>query len=170
VALTFRTRPSRTARAHDPHVTMNSAPTTHAEVAFALLPAFSSYRVPHSLSLLPHSHTRSTPAPARVRARTRGAPPPSAVVLGRFRGGRRVPTVFVAPVSSASTPATRDTPRFAPSPSISLCSRSPDPHRVDEGRCRPEASLCPRRHSSVPEPSLKVTNLPMPLISHLKGK
>jgi hypothetical protein len=33
-------------------------------------------------------------------------------------------------------------------------------------RRRPEASSCPRCRLSVPEPSLKVINLPMPLISH----
>jgi hypothetical protein len=89
------------------------------------------------------------------------------MVLDLFRGHRRVPVVSVASVISALMPATWDTPRFAPSPSVFHCSHSPDLHRAAEGRRRrPEASSCPCRRSSASEPSLKVTKLPMPLISH----
>jgi hypothetical protein len=66
------------------------------------------------------------------------------VVSDLFRGRHRVPVVSIAPVSSASTPATQDASRFAPSPLyLSLlaligpqpCSQSPvavdpRPHRV----------------------------------------
>jgi hypothetical protein len=38
--------------------------------------------------------------------------------------------VFVAPISFAPTPATQDAPRYATSPSISLCPRSLDLHRA----------------------------------------
>jgi hypothetical protein len=83
--------------------------------------------------------------------------------LQKIRGRRRVP---VTPVSSASTPATRDASWFAPSPSIFPCSRSLDLHRGTEARCRrPKALLRPCHRSNVPEPFLKITNLTMSLIS-----
>jgi hypothetical protein len=89
------------------------------------------------------------------------------MVSDLFYDHRRVPTMSVAPMSSASTPTTWDTPRFAPSPSDFHCSCSPDLHRAAEGRRRwPDASPCPYRRSSALEPSLKVTKHPMPLISH----
>jgi hypothetical protein len=76
-------------------------------------------------------------------ARARGAPPLCAVTSGPFRDRRRAPVSSVAPVSSASSPATQDTLWFAPIPSISLCSCSPDfspcsrvPVVIDQGfRC-----------------------------------
>jgi hypothetical protein len=109
---------SRTAR-------VDSVPTTHVEVAPAPTPVFSSCPVPHSLSLLPHSHTLSTLALASLRG-AREAPPPPTVISGPFHGHRRASAVSVALVSSASTPATRDTPRFTLSSSIPLCSCSLD--------------------------------------------
>jgi hypothetical protein len=94
--------------------------------------------------LLPHSCTRSTPALASHHRGFGHVTWPSAAVSDLFHGHRQVPTVFVAPVSSASTPATRGTPRFTPSPSLFHCSHSSDLHCAVEGRRRrPEASsLC----------------------------
>jgi hypothetical protein len=158
--LTCQTRPSRTARAHDPRVVVVSMPTTHTNAVFAPNPVFSSCPAPHSFSLLPHLRTRSTPAPISHRARTRGAPSPSVVVSLRLPSSPRC-------VRCLSVLRLNDTPRFAPSPSISHFPRSLDPHRAAEGRRRrPEASSCPRRRSSIPGPSLKVTNFSMPLISY----
>jgi hypothetical protein len=70
--------------------------------------------------------------------------------------------VSVAGVSFALSPATWDTPRFAPSPSGSPGLRSPV-------LCRSSATvdLCLGRRSRVPEPPLKVIVLTPPLISHV---
>jgi hypothetical protein len=109
---------------------VDSAPTTHAEAAPVPTPAFSSY--PHP-TRSPSPLTCALAAPQHShRARTQGAPPSSAVVSSLFHDHCRVPAVSIAPVSSASTPATRDTPRFTPSPSIFHCSRSQGLHRVAE--------------------------------------
>jgi hypothetical protein len=68
------------------------------------------------------------------RAHTQGVPPPLVVIYRSFYGHRGVCAVPAASVSSASSSAARDTPRFAPIPfgspgSCSLasapCSRSP---------------------------------------------
>jgi hypothetical protein len=106
----------------------------------------------------PHARPPSKPAPTRSLPSLSSTPqltpshlslalrthPWSTVVVCRpFRGRRRAPVVSIAPVSSASSPATQDTLWFAPNTSISLCSRSPDfsPHSrasatVDQGpRC-----------------------------------
>jgi hypothetical protein len=129
---------------------VDSTPTTHAKAT----PTFSSCPVPHSLS---SSRIHALVAPPHL-PRTARAP--------RELHHRRVPAVSVAPVSSASTPA-RDTHWFTPSPFVFHYSRSLDLHRAAEGhRRRIKPSSCPCRRSSVSEPSLKVTKLSMPLISH----
>jgi hypothetical protein len=96
--------------------------------------AFSGPR-PRSLAL-PRSVEPSAehPRPLSCSAHAHGVPPPLAVVSRLFCDHRRAPTVSVASVSSALSPKTRDTPRFAPnsscllgprSPAYSPCSRSP---------------------------------------------
>jgi hypothetical protein len=117
----------------------------------------------HSLPSLSCAPSRSPRSSLSHRAHTSAAPSWSIV--------HSMATVelvsSVASVSSASSPATRDTLWFAPSPSISLSSCSPNLHHAAEGCLRrPEASSCPYRHSSAPKSSLKVTQLPMPMISH----
>jgi hypothetical protein len=113
---------TRTTRAH----AVGSAPMTHAEVAPAPPRPFLAART-HSLS---PSLTR-TPyrAPALTSPHAARAPmkksPPSVVVPCLFCGRHRALIVSAIPVSLASSPATRETPRFAPSPSISLSPCSP---------------------------------------------
>jgi hypothetical protein len=74
----------------------------------------------------------------------------------------------VAPVSSALMPTTRDTPWFAPFLSNLLCSHSQDLHRAAEVPPPLTQGLPtsppPFKHLRAP---LEVSNLPMPLISHL---
>jgi hypothetical protein len=72
-----------------------------------------------SLSCAPSRAPRTSLAP-------RAHPLSSATVPRPFSGRRRAPIASVALVSFASSPATRDTLWFAPSPSISPGSRSPD--------------------------------------------
>jgi hypothetical protein len=76
---------------------------------------------------------------------------------------------FVASVSSASSLATRDTFRFAPSPSVSPGSALTGLFIVQPKlrRIRPKASLSLRRCSSAPESPLDVSNSPTPLISRV---
>jgi hypothetical protein len=123
-------RPRRTSRPHPPFLAAqypNRSP----------LPSFA-----HSQHLALASHC----------ARTQGASPPSAVVLDLFRGHRRVPGMSVALVSSSSGPATRDNPRFAPSPSVFHCLHSPESSpcsqvstAVDQGPAMSSPSLKPSR-------------------------
>jgi hypothetical protein len=126
-----RTRPSRTAHAHDPRVIVDSAPTTHAKVTptppWPFLAAQYSIRSPSSLTRsLAHLNTRLAPL-VHQRSSTavhRGIgpvlrPPPGPYHVCYF-------------VSYTSMPATQDTPRFAPSPSIFHCSGSLDLHRAAE--------------------------------------
>jgi hypothetical protein len=80
---------------------------------------FSSCPVPHSLSSPSLAHSQPS-ALASHRAHTQGAPSSLAVVRRPFCGNRRATTVPVASVSFASSHATQDIPRFAPSPSVSL--------------------------------------------------
>jgi hypothetical protein len=64
-------------------------------------------------------------APTSRRAHAQGARPLFTVSAHLFCSRRRASVVLIAPVSSASSPATQDTPWFALTPSIPLCSRSP---------------------------------------------
>jgi hypothetical protein len=74
--------------------------------------------------------------------------------------------MFVALVSFASSPATQDTPWFAPPP-LFLSAHAQRTLAVQpcRHRRRPRAPRCSRCRSSAPEPSLEVTHLPMPLVS-----
>jgi hypothetical protein len=138
VGLAYRIRPFQTACVHDPRVVVDSAPTMHAEAA----PTFSSCPVPQSLS---SSLIRTLVAP-RTRLAPRANPGSFTVVRHGFRLFLRPssgPRVSVAPVSSASTPATRDTPLVhPPPPSVFHCSCSPDSSpcsrvaaAIDQGPC-----------------------------------
>jgi hypothetical protein len=144
---------------------VDSAPMTHAEAAptptptifVCLHPTRSPPSLTHALAELQHLprthvHQRS---PAVVR---RG--------LGLVSRPWQFLAVSVASVSFASTPATRDAPRFAPSP-LFLSARAHWTSTMQPESCcrRPEASPHPCHRSKVPEPSLEVTNLPLPLIS-----
>jgi hypothetical protein len=87
-----------------------------------------SFLSPHPLT---HSPRPVAPlcrphAPLPRTARARGAPSPSVVTSGLFCSCYRAHVVFVAPVSSASSPTTQDTFWFAPIPSSPPCLRSPD--------------------------------------------
>jgi hypothetical protein len=69
------------------------------------------------------------------------APPPLTEVRRLFYGRRRARVAPVASVSSASPSATRDTPRFAPSPS-----GLPGPRSPEFSQCsRSSATIDPRR-------------------------
>jgi hypothetical protein len=109
---------------------VDSTPMTHAEAAPAPTPPrpFLAARTP--LALPPPSRTQRTLAPASHHVHTRGDPQPFAMVSDLFRGHHRVPAMSVTLVSFASTPATRYAPRFAPSPSMSICPRSSDLHHA----------------------------------------
>jgi hypothetical protein len=103
------------------------APTTHAEAVPAPPQPFLAACTPLSLPPPSPMHSQGSNTHLAQCAHQRS---PTAVVSGLFRDRRRVPIMSVALVSFASTPATRDALRFTPSPSISLCSRSPDLHRA----------------------------------------
>jgi hypothetical protein len=126
VGLAYRIRPFQTACVHDPRVVVDSAPTMHAEAA----PTFSSCPVPQSLS---SSLIRTLVAP-RTRLAPRANPGSFTVVRHGFRLFLRPssgPRVSVAPVSSASTPATRDTPLVHPPPPLSFTAPAHQtPHRA----------------------------------------
>jgi hypothetical protein len=80
-----------------------------------------------------------------------------------FCGRRQAPVAIVAPVSSASSSATRDTPWFTHFPFVSLGPCSPAffaPQQLC--RRRPKTPPCLSRRSRVPKSSLEVTNLTHP--------
>jgi hypothetical protein len=79
---------------------------------------FSSCTVPSHPPLPSLAHSQPS-ALASHRAHTQGAPPPLAMASRPFYGRRRAIAMFVASISSALSPATRNTPQFAPSPSSS---------------------------------------------------
>jgi hypothetical protein len=66
------------------------------------------------------------PRPLSRSMLAKGAPPLLTEVSRSFYGRCRAPVALVASVSSASPSATRDTPRFAPSPFGSPGPRSPE--------------------------------------------
>jgi hypothetical protein len=110
-------------------------------------------RAPAPASRL-RTHPRSS---TTVRHGLRPVPKPSS-------SPRRVccPGELCLNASNLGHPSIRPFPLY-----LSLLALTRLPHRAAQGhRCRPEASLCSRCHSSALEPSLKVTNLPMPLIPH----
>jgi hypothetical protein len=63
-------------------------------------------------------------------AHAQGARPSFTVSTRPFHSRRRALVMLIAPVNSASSPATQNTPWFALTPSIPLCSRSPDSRRA----------------------------------------
>jgi hypothetical protein len=63
--------------------------------------------------------------------------------------------------SNPGHPSVRPFPLYFTPRTHQTFTLQPKPHHR-----QPEASSCPCRRSSAPEPSLKVTKLPMPLISH----
>jgi hypothetical protein len=104
-------------------------------------------------------------APASRRAHAQGARPPFTVSARPFRSRRRTSVVLIIAVSSASSPATQDTPWPALTPLFpfahahrTLVVQPCRPHR------RPRYPLCSCHRSSALESSLKVTHLPVPLI------
>jgi hypothetical protein len=110
--------------AHDPLVVVESAPTTHVEAApvppwpFSSCPVRRSLSSPLTLARAALNTRLAQPTHPGSSTGARRGPPP-------FSGHCRAIAVPVASVSFASSPATRDIPRFAPSPSISLGTRSP---------------------------------------------
>jgi hypothetical protein len=140
---------------------------THAKATPIPTPTFSNCLVPHSLSSsLTHALTAPQHSPRITR--TQGTPPPSVVFSGLFHGHHQAPVVSDAPVSSTSSPTTRDTPQFALSP-LSFTARAhrtltmqPELHHFST-----QASLRPHCCSSIPESPLEVRKLPTPLISRL---
>jgi hypothetical protein len=82
----------------------------------------------HSLTPLAQLRPRRPP---HTSLSHRAHPWSSAVVRCSFRDRRRASVASVASVSSTSSPSTRDTPWFAPFPSVSPGPRSPafSPHR-----------------------------------------
>jgi hypothetical protein len=107
---------------------------------------FSSCLVPTRPPLPSLAHTQLS-ALISHHAHTQGAPPLFVVVSRPFCCRRRALAVSVASVSFALSPMTRDTPRFAPSPSISL---NPCSQVLSLPRCSsPAVDPCPRRAPDV---------------------
>jgi hypothetical protein len=78
--------------------------------------------------LTPLAQLRPQQTPSHLSLAMHVHPWSSIVVRCPFRGRRRAFVAPVASVSSAFSPATRDTLWFAPNPSNSPGSRSPGPH------------------------------------------
>jgi hypothetical protein len=114
-------RPSQTTHVHNPHITVDSTPTTHTEAAAT----FSSCPISHSLSSLIRALAALQHPPCIARApRELHRRPPwfwtcSAATVGS-------PPCPLPCWAGLSTLATQDTPQFAPSPSVFQCSRSWD--------------------------------------------
>jgi hypothetical protein len=115
-------------------------------------PPLPSFTHPQPLALASH------------RAHAWGVPPPFTVSTHPFYGRRRAIAALVASVSSTSTLATRDIPRFAPTPLVRLVhAHRRLPHAVGVCHHRPEASLRLHCCSGAPMFLLEVINLPAPL-------
>jgi hypothetical protein len=110
------TSPSLTSRPHTP-------PWTRPHRAF---PGHSRHALDLLLSPCPLTHSprsvallcRPPRTPLSHCARAHGALPLSALTSGPFHGRRRAPVASIAPMSSASLPATQDTLWFPPSPLV----------------------------------------------------
>jgi hypothetical protein len=92
---------------------------------------------PHSLAHSPRSVAPPTD-PSHLSLAPCAHPWSTTIVHRPVRGRRRAPVTSIALMNSASSPATRDTLWFAPSPSISLGSRSPNFSSrcaIDQGPC-----------------------------------
>lgn len=130
-------------------------------------PCLFSCPVPHSLSLLPHSCTRSTPTLASLSHSTR---PRSAIAVHRDLGFvprpplilRRVrcPGVLRLHANNSGHPSFNPFPLYSSLLALIGLSTVQSCRR----RRRPEAPICSRRRSNAPGPSLEETHLPRPLI------